>query len=361
MIGVSLAAAQPSADKARTEFPFSAAQSSSSPLPGQGVDPFMALMLSLLTDWQAPAQPALIDKKQLNPRLDLAVEPLISIPPTDSVGNGEPEAVTDSVRARSVSDGEPGPPIDSINAGSVSDGGTGPPKDSVRARSVNGGGTGPPMNSVRAERVSDGGPGTPSLIRSGRIDSVIAASQGEPEKSSPAPAPMERLIPHEAIKTSDASTAAHSVHSVPAGYVDAPRAVKAPDHTAAANNVHQHLSEPIDQLREAGRHEAHLTIHPGELGPVHVHVEMDGPRLSIHFAVHSDDAKTALEQQLDPLRIRFEQMGLSLGQFDVRKDGGSHREQDDGSFLPVGQRGAVLARKPYFRVANSSGRVDVIA
>lgn len=366
MIGVSLAAAMPSADKAKTELSFSAAQDNSSLFSGQG-DPFMALLLSLLKDWQAPAQPARAGEKKpaKDTRLDVAVEPVIShctqTNPGDVPASGARHPCLTGQKGTS------GLTTDSENAK------TGramllPGREPEKNSMLNSSAGASPSRIASIPLAQQGSAGaSPSRIYTSQLGEISYCNPDVGASDLQSLALADSWDVKDANKSRDMDVASIEPISI-AGYsehaaqIDSPghgKQVQSP-HAAASNSIQDHLSVPLSQFREPGSHEVHLTLHPAELGPVHLHLKLDGDRVNIHFSVHGDDAKVALDQQLEPLRIRFTEMGLSLGQFDVRQDG-SHRQQDDGSFLPVGPRGAVLTRKPYFQLAKSSGRVDVIA
>ncbi len=109
-----------------------------------------------------------------------------------------------------------------------------------------------------------------------------------------------------------------------------------------------------------------MNLHPPELGHVQLHLALDDGHLSVRFVVQNDGAKSALDHQMEPLRARFAEMGLAMGQFDVRRDGGSKQEtaaQPEASVqsAQAATRAAPSAGKTYDRVANSATAVDVMA
>jgi flagellar hook-length control protein FliK len=132
--------------------------------------------------------------------------------------------------------------------------------------------------------------------------------------------------------------------------------------TAPADQVRQHVEAHLARLRESGRIEVQMILHPPELGHVKLHLALDDGQLSVRFLVHNDNARATLDQQLDPMRARFSEMGFSLGQFDVRREGTSSGWQTplDAETIP----GIAPTAPRENRVAEStpsSAIVDVLA
>jgi flagellar hook-length control protein FliK len=187
---------------------------------------------------------------------------------------------------------------------------------------------------------------------------------------------VEAVKPHASDDSRSIETArvdfAHSVaHAAQASDASKTESNKHVDNARpvapVSEQIHEAVAAHLANLREGGRLEVHMSLHPAELGPVKLHLDLQGERLNIRFLVQSDASRTALDQQAEPLRVRFAEMGLSLGQFDVRRDGTmSHHPsnsdgQGDGQFRSSGQPENVLAAKPYFRLAKPNPGVDVIA
>ncbi len=144
------------------------------------------------------------------------------------------------------------------------------------------------------------------------------------------------------------------------------KAVPAPGPTLA-DQVQSHVSLHLDQLRQLGRVEVQLDLHPPELGRVQLHLAVEDGHVNVRMIVQDDAAKRLLEQQQEPLRVRFQEMGVSVGQFDVRRDGGApyqqHRPAPEASTqtLQSGSPGVDRLRKAYTRLAKANGLVDVLA
>jgi flagellar hook-length control protein FliK len=132
------------------------------------------------------------------------------------------------------------------------------------------------------------------------------------------------------------------------------------------DQVHERTSANLDQLRQSGHVEVQMNLHPPELGHVQLHLALDDGQVSVHFVVQNDGAKAALDHQMEPLRARFAEMGLAMGQFDVRRDGASNQEtaaqpEASAQTAQAVTKATAPARKPYVPLANSLTSVDVMA
>jgi flagellar hook-length control protein FliK len=133
-----------------------------------------------------------------------------------------------------------------------------------------------------------------------------------------------------------------------------------------AEQVHEAVRDHLDQVQQQGRVEVRMELHPPELGKMQLHVTMDDNRVNVRMIVQDDNTKRLMDQQLEPLRVRFADMGVSLGQLDVRRDGAGPQEQpaDTETSAPSAQSGSSAANRPrnsYASAADSTRLVDVIA
>jgi flagellar hook-length control protein FliK len=134
-----------------------------------------------------------------------------------------------------------------------------------------------------------------------------------------------------------------------------------------ADQIHEQVTSQLGQLQQVGRVEAQLNLHPPELGRVQVHLALADGRLNVRMLVQDDNAKRAIDQQLEPLRVRFAEMGVSVGQFDVRRDGNSANAEQQQAAEPSAQAlqpdsaAAADAQKSYAKFVNADALVDVIA
>jgi hypothetical protein len=153
-----------------------------------------------------------------------------------------------------------------------------------------------------------------------------------------------------------------------------PRAPSEPPRTPAAaplsplEQIEPHVRASLGTLRQTGQAELLMDLHPPELGHVRLHlaVEDDG-LVHVRIVVHTDGAQRVIDQQLDPLRARLEEMGVSVGQFDVRRDGGSpdhpaRRETDPSAkTTQTAMNVRLRLQKTYVQIVNPLALVDVIA
>jgi flagellar hook-length control protein FliK len=141
---------------------------------------------------------------------------------------------------------------------------------------------------------------------------------------------------------------------------------------ALLDQIHGAISTFFEQARPVGPGslgpvEARFDLHPPELGRVHFHLTMEDSRLNIHMVVCSDAAKRLLDLQQEPWRARFSEIGVRVGQFDVRRDGDSPKHKQTSVPEPCAQalqsdasKTAGL-RKVYAPLAKRNALVDVLA
>jgi flagellar hook-length control protein FliK len=137
--------------------------------------------------------------------------------------------------------------------------------------------------------------------------------------------------------------------------------------TPVATQIHDQIAGHLDQLQQQGRVELQLNLHPPELGRVQLHLTLEDGHLNVRMVVQDESAKRMIDQHLEPLRVRFAEMGVSVGQFDVRRDGSSSNPERQPAAEPsvqALQAGATPTwrlQKTYGNVAKSTALVDVIA
>ncbi len=158
--------------------------------------------------------------------------------------------------------------------------------------------------------------------------------------------------------------------------VAAPRSIvdpaaEAPPHQTAqspllvADQISQQISAHLDQLRHLGRIEIQFDLHPPELGRVQLHLTLEDGRVNVHMLVPNDTVKRLMDVQLTPWRAKFADMGVSVGQFDVRRDGGSTNPQrtPERSLQPIQpvRRSPAPVQRIYASFGNADSSVDVMA
>ncbi len=83
-----------------------------------------------------------------------------------------------------------------------------------------------------------------------------------------------------------------------------------------------------------GTTEFHLRLEPPELGSVHIHLTATDQGISARLFVHEPGARQLIQSQLESLRQRLQQEGLTLGRFDVAGQGGGSSGQGQSQGRP---------------------------
>ncbi len=74
----------------------------------------------------------------------------------------------------------------------------------------------------------------------------------------------------------------------------------------------QDFASRIVLLAQNGTHSAQLSLHPVELGPVSVSIQMNGQAATLALAAHHEATRDAMQQALPRLQEMFQQNGLQL-------------------------------------------------
>jgi flagellar hook-length control protein FliK len=135
---------------------------------------------------------------------------------------------------------------------------------------------------------------------------------------------------------------------------------------ALAAEIQDRVVSHMDQLRQMGRVEVQVDLHPPEVGRVQLHLTLEDGRLNVRMLVQDENAKRLIDQQIEPLRVRFSEMGVSVGQFDVRRDGNSpnpdqQAAEPSAQALQTAKPAAPRMQKTYGQVAKADALVDVLA
>jgi flagellar hook-length control protein FliK len=88
----------------------------------------------------------------------------------------------------------------------------------------------------------------------------------------------------------------------------------------------QAVSNTVQWMASANVQAATLRLSPEHLGPVEVHIDVQGAQVNVSFTAAHPDTRAALEQAVPKLREMFSGSGLTLGQASVQQDSrsGSH-------------------------------------
>jgi flagellar hook-length control protein FliK len=162
------------------------------------------------------------------------------------------------------------------------------------------------------------------------------------------------------------SSSATGIIATPRPDVSSP-STRAASASTPAVQIHDQIASHLDQVRQVGRVDLQFDLHPPELGRVQLHLTLEDGRVNVHMTVQDDNAKRLIDQQVEPLRVRFADMGVNVGQFDVRRDGNSanpeqqHAAERSAQASQADSATAPRLQKTYAKVANASALVDVIA
>jgi hypothetical protein len=134
-----------------------------------------------------------------------------------------------------------------------------------------------------------------------------------------------------------------------------------------AESLRERIAEQLPTLRETGRAEVQMNLHPPELGRIQIHLTMHDGNMSVQMTVQDDTVKRLLDQQLEPLRVRLNELGVGIGQFDIRRDGGSANPQfeqdpeDAAAQALIRRRQGAPFAKIYSSAAPATSLLDVFA
>jgi flagellar hook-length control protein FliK len=77
---------------------------------------------------------------------------------------------------------------------------------------------------------------------------------------------------------------------------------------------------------QEGRTDFHLRLQPPELGPVSVHLSTSAQGITARLVVQEESARQLIQSQLESLRQRLAESGVSLGRCDVSRDGSGSQD-----------------------------------
>jgi len=213
-----------------------------------------------------------------------------------------------------------------------------------------------------------GGPATPARPEPGPVaepPSAAAAGAAERQAASAAQLPVEALQP----AAPAVPTAAPQMAAAPGAAV----ATVAPDKAEATIAAHPTSADFAPQLgarvatfvRDGIEH-ARLQLHPAELGPVQVQIQLEGNNAQVMMGAEHPLTRQALEQSLPMLAAALREAGLTLaggGVFEQARQGqgsgaGGGRSDGSSSGRSTGDAEAPPTRAQQPR---SRGVVDLVA
>jgi flagellar hook-length control protein FliK len=104
-----------------------------------------------------------------------------------------------------------------------------------------------------------------------------------------------------------------------------PSPIAAPMLVPVAEQLTRAFVAQAEVVQRAGQTNFHLRLDPPQLGPVQIHLTATEHTISARIVVAQDGTRQLLEGQAHHLRQGLAEAGLSLGSFDVTRDGGGSR------------------------------------
>jgi len=243
---------------------------------------------------------------------------------------------------------------------------------------------------ANASHVAPEMPAHPEAVESGRVEIPrnVAYASAEPspqldevvsEGDAGAPAQVDSIAApsHRVREIDDDSDLTSSGDGSSEGLADRTRgteeassstsAPREPDAAPLADQLGSRIVEQLPALRDTGRAEVHMNLHPPELGRIQIHLTMNDGNMSVQMTVQDDTVKRLLDQQLEPLRVRLNELGVGIGQFDVRRDGSSpqqtfeHDPEDQAAQALLRRSSGGSLAKIYGGASRSTSLLDVFA
>jgi flagellar hook-length control protein FliK len=105
---------------------------------------------------------------------------------------------------------------------------------------------------------------------------------------------------------------------------------------AISDQVREAILGRVDEVNRTGRAEIRLRLEPPELGTVRVHLSQCEEGVHGRVVVQEETTRQLLEAQLPALRHRLAEAGISLGRFEVARQGtGGHHQGQERAWTPL--------------------------
>ena len=99
-----------------------------------------------------------------------------------------------------------------------------------------------------------------------------------------------------------------------------------------SNQWADQLNGRVALLLQNNQQQAHISVHPAELGPIEVKISMQNDQASISFVTQNSVVREAVEDAIPRLRDMLQESGVNLGQSNVSEQR-SGESQDDSQSL----------------------------
>ncbi len=94
------------------------------------------------------------------------------------------------------------------------------------------------------------------------------------------------------------------------------------------------IKKIIIKSNSQGKQEAHIKLHPPDLGHLHLSVQIDKNEVKLIFAVEHPRAAELIQQQLDDLNYQLQNLGLNLGEAQINFGTKNNNEFLNYSYIP---------------------------
>lgn len=128
---------------------------------------------------------------------------------------------------------------------------------------------------------------------------------------------------------------AHSPPGLPATGASLPPAA-APPLPMASPHFGEALASRVQWIANNGLQFARIDVSPAHLGPLEIHIHLDGDKAQVAFGAHHAVAREALEAAIPRLRVLLGDSGLQLVQVDVGQQGMTDDGQRESGAMPGG-------------------------
>jgi len=166
-----------------------------------------------------------------------------------------------------------------------------------------------------------------SLTRMLQSSGVNSASNATPTLAANTPAPPHHgdSRTHDDANSSSSAPVLTDNGIAPPPIAGPPSPNAAPMPSPVADQLTQAFLAHADVVQQAGRTDFHLRLDPPQLGSVQIHLTATDHSVSARIVVAQEGTRQLLQDQSQHLRQGLAQAGLSLGSFDVTRDGGGSR------------------------------------
>jgi len=192
-----------------------------------------------------------------------------------------------------------------------------------------------PQDTIRPAKAGSGKVADPSGgSATPMIERALAAARSGPTDAVP-PAIPSQAAEGSAIDAMRADTASSPIRAGGTQFISLPVPFGSP--AWAAHFTHsavQFMAQAAD-----GSHQVQLQLHPADLGPVHIQLNLqDGTTQLMFFAAHAP-VRQALEAALPQLQAQLAEAGVSLGQASVSDHPPGQQQADEHALFGTPRNG----------------------